>query len=152
MNQKKINHISIQLLIAVSSLFGTVTAWAIDNPDQANLSEAFEIRMKPLEDAFSRSSTNSDITAAGIAYGKALDTELNQAYQSLLSKLNSDGAQKLRTSQRAWLSHLRAEKSFIESNWSRAHFGDSSTLSRWDYQNTLIKARTLVLLRYLQNY
>ena len=127
-------------------------AWALDNPDAPDRVAAFSQRMQPLQDAFATQTTQQGLAAAGAAYAKALDAELNRSYQQLLGRLDASAAEKLRISQRAWLAHIKAETAFIDANWTPAHFGSSSALSRIDYRNTLVRERVVVLLRYLQNY
>jgi uncharacterized protein YecT (DUF1311 family) len=129
-----------------------VSAWAIDNPDQSNRSTDFLTRAMPFEQRLADESASAGLVAAAKAYDQFLDTELNQAYQKLLTHVDGDARRALITSQRQWLLFRDAENSFINRNWTQEAFGSSSKLSRADYHAALVKQRIMTLLAYLQNY
>jgi uncharacterized protein YecT (DUF1311 family) len=128
-------------------------AYALDNPEAPDYVAEFQQRARPFENNFDKQTSIYDTSQAGVAYAKFLDKELNQAYQSLLKKLDDPKArEQLRKSQRAWLTYYQAETNFIWTNWVTTNFGSSYELSRQSYRNALVKERIEVLLNYLRNY
>lgn len=127
-------------------------AWAIDNPDTPDLTAAFKARAKPLEDRWSAAAGGPGEAAAAQAYAQFLDDELNQVYQILMTRLDDEPRRALVRSQQRWLAFRDAETRFIVGNWTRLSFGTSASLSRAEYQASLVRQRVLSLLAYLQNY
>ena len=141
-----------RLMLIAAFSFGPV-ARAVDNPDAPDLSAAFLARAQPLEERLSQASRTSDIAAAGLAYAKFLDAELNKTYQELVARVGDSSTRRaLVQSQREWLRFRDAEHRFIERNWTPQNFGTSYALSRAGYRHRLVKQRVLTLLAYLQNY
>ncbi len=127
-------------------------AWAIDNPDAPDWTAEFNARAKPLEERWAAEAGGPGAAAAGLAYARFLDAELNQAYQALLQQLQGEPRRALVQSQRQWLAFREAEHRFIAGNFTPQAFGTSSALSRADYRASLVRQRVLTLLAYLQNY
>lgn len=140
-------------LLLLGALIPASTCRALDNPDAPDYVAEFRKRAAPIEAAIQYQDSNIANTAhAYIEYEKFLDQELNQAYTSLMQRLNADGRQHLLDSQKRWLQFRDAEFQFIAANWTRENFGTSSVLSSGGYRARLIKDRVLQLLDYLKNY
>lgn len=135
-----------------AAMLASTAAMAVDNPDAPDRMAAFEQRIQPLEAAVANQHTTADMLRASSAYAKQLDVELNQTYRELMAKVGANGAQKLRASQRNWLSFMTTEAAFIDGTWNAKDFGSTSALSRSEYRNSLTKARIVQLLGYLRSY
>ena len=128
------------------------SAFALDNPDAPPRVTQFLVKAKPYEDRLAAESSQPQFGQAADAYSQFLDAELNDVYSALLRHLDLPNRQALVRSQRDWLAFRNSEFGFIDANWSRAHFGNSSMISRADYRTAILKQRVVTLLQYLQNY
>jgi uncharacterized protein YecT (DUF1311 family) len=126
-------------------------ALAVDNPDAPDLVAQFEARAKPLEDRISEVSGGVRGLGPMISeYDAFLDRELNRAYSALVARLAATRQQDLQQAQRRWLAWRDAETEFINSQWTLASGGSSSTLARGQFRSALTRQRVLTLLQYMQ--
>lgn len=139
-------------LLAAPLLAGWPCAWGIDNPDVPDLVADFHARARPLEDRWSAAAGGPGEGPASQAYLQFLDQELNQAYRALMTRLPAASRRALVRSQQHWLAYRDAEVRFIDANWTAGSFGTSASISRADYQASLVRQRVLTLLSYLKNY
>lgn len=139
-------------ILLAAALVSSASAVAMDNPDAPARIAQFLAKAKPYEQTLASQSSQPRFGKAADAYSRFLDSELNHAYSALSRRLDAKGRHALMNAQRDWLAYRNAESSFIDTNWDRSHFGDSSRISRADYRAALVKQRVLTLLEYLQNY
>ena len=133
-------------------IMGTSSS-AIDNPDAPDYVAEFRSRSKTYESAIHHEAqTTQDYVNAYAAYERFLDEELNNAYRSLMDRLDEKARERLIQSQENWLKYRETEFEFIVTNWSIENFGSSSAISRGAYRTTLIRDRVILLLHYLTNY
>lgn len=131
----------------------SIPALAIDNPDAPDYVGEFEARMQKHETyLYEMAKTTQDYLEGYAAYEKDLDSELDRAYQLLMSNLAAEQQELLKQSQRDWIKYRDSEFSFITNNWTTEQFGTSSAISRGNYRTMLIKNRVITLLSYLLNY
>lgn len=139
--------------LAFLALLFVQLSCAVDNPEAPNYVANFETRIKVYEDYISNTAANTLEFSKG--YGElydALDKELNVAYSSLMSKLNEEEKQLLKSSQRRWIKYRDAEYEFIATSITRDKFGSSAVISKGDYRTALLKARVTELLWYLNKH
>jgi uncharacterized protein YecT (DUF1311 family) len=128
-------------------------AFALDNPDAPDYVHAFQEKAKKYEQAVSDNSDNNRQLSIAIAnYQQFLDEEMNQAYRSLLGKLEDKQKLKLEASQKAWVQYRDTETDFIIETWTPAKFGNSSLLSKSAYRVAIVRNRIEQLLDYLRNF
>ncbi len=151
-NSRQTRWPSMRATFLGAAILVSTAAMAVDNPDAPDRMAAFEQRIQPLEAAVANQNTTADMLRASSAYAKQLDVELNQIYRELMTKVGPTGAQKLRASQRNWLSFMTTEAAFIDGTWNAKDFGSTSALSRSEYRNRVTKARIVQLLDYLRSY
>ncbi|MCD2165408.1 lysozyme inhibitor LprI family protein [Comamonas koreensis] len=151
-NSRQTRWPSMRATFLGAAILVSTAAMAVDNPDAPDRMAAFEQRIQPLEAAVANQNTTADMLRASSAYAKQLDVELNQIYRELMTKVGPTGAQKLRASQRNWLSFITTEAAFIDGTWNAKDFGSTSALSRSEYRNRVTKARIVQLLDYLRSY
>lgn len=151
-NSRQTRWPSMRATFLGAAILVSTAAMAVDNPDAPDRLAAFEQRIQPLEAAVANQNTTADMLRASSAYAKQLDVELNQIYRELMTKVGPTGAQKLRASQRNWLSFMTTEAAFIDGTWNAKDFGSTSALSRSEYRNRVTKARIVQLLDYLRSY
>jgi uncharacterized protein YecT (DUF1311 family) len=77
---------------------------------------------------------------------KGADAEMNKAYQTLLSSRDSDGAQKLRAAQRAWVVFRDAEAESVREDWNGGRGQNAAVNSAL---TTLTRNRTRELMERL---
>lgn len=139
--------------LALAGLLLCSSVWAIDNPDSSDPLESFRTKARPFAAQIqSPANSTQDYHRIYGDYLQFLDKELNQAYQSLMTRLGDTEKRQLRLAQRQWLKYRDAEFQFVDRNWTAAQFGSSSGLSRGAYKTSLVRARVEALLGYLQNY
>ena len=143
-----------RLLQWVALLFfvAMTSAGAIDNPDAPDRIRQFEMRALSFERNLAATDGGSASTAAGQAYARFLDAELNSAYRLLLLQLKAPAREALQESQRQWLVFQKKEYIFIEQHWTRERSGTSSSLSSAGYKTSIVKARIILLLQYASEY
>ena len=128
-------------------------AFALDNPDAPDYVRDFQEKAKKYEQAVSDNSDNNRQLSLAIAnYQQFLDEEMNQAYRSVLGKLDGKQKLKLEASQKAWIQYRDTEADFIIETWTPAKFGSSSLLSKSAYRAAIVRGRIEQLLDYLKNF
>ena len=95
---------------------------------------------------------DAELVKSYAAYEKFLDSDLNKAYRKVLAHLTDKNRFGLVASQKAWLKYRDVEYQFLDSNWTSANFGSSSTLTRHASKRLLVKQRAFALLTYAENY
>ena len=139
--------------LAFLALLFVQLSCAVDNPEASNHVADFEERIKVYEYYISNTAASTLDFSKG--YGElydALDKELNIAYSSLMSKLNEEEKQLLKSSQRRWIKYRDAEYEFIATSITRDKFGSSAVISKGEYRTALLKARVTELLWYLNKH
>lgn len=134
--------------LAFALALAATGAGAIDNPDAPDRIATFEARVQPYEQRLGETDGGSRATQEGVAYARFLDTELNRAYQFLLTHLDARARAELIASQRIWLRFRDAEFAFIDQQWTAERNGSSAALSVADYRTALVKNRVYQLLQY----
>ncbi len=128
-------------------------AYAIDNPDAPDYVGDFLERASVYEREIQQTPhTTQDYVMAYARYEDFLNNELNNAYTRLMAKLSDEAEHALSRSQEQWRRYRDQEFEFIALNWTYANFGSASVISRGDYRTRIINDRTVLLLRYLQNF
>lgn len=128
------------------------TAGAVDNPDAPDYLGAFHHRMQTYQQRIDRAQTTADMSQASVAEAKALDQELNTAYQKLMHRLSPAQQSALRASQRRWLKYRDAEFAFLNKTFTRQSHGTSSVLTVGHARNALVYERAEELWGYLQEF
>lgn len=128
-------------------------AFALDNPDAPDYVRAFQERAQKYEQALSDNSDNNRLLlTASKNYQQFLDEEMNQAYRSVLGKLDGKQKRMLEASQKTWIQHRDEESEFIGGTWTPEKFGSSSLFSRSSYRAAIVRNRIEQLLGYLKNF
>lgn len=144
--------LSVLVSLMCVMLLDVALSFALDNPDSPQYLVQFEKKSQQYEQDINELYKNLDIIKAYRAYEMYLDGQLNEAYGLLKLKLNSEQQAQLKISQLAWIQFRDQEFKFIEANWTKEQFGSSYTMSIGAYKTKIIKNRTEILYRYLQNY
>lgn len=127
-------------------------AWGLDNPDAPNYREEFEARIAPLELYVSEQAITTKEFIAGYArLERALDNELNDAYENLMDQLSDQDQETLRKSQWHWIKYKESEFLFIGNVWNQENYGTSYVISVGEFRTNLIKSRIMVLLSYMKS-
>ena len=143
---------SYRLLLIISGMIMN-PACAIDNPDSPDLIAEFGSREQPyLININNPDNGSRDILLAHDSYLNFLDSELNNAYKLIKTKLPTERQQELKNSQVNWIKFREAEFELIKNNWTTQNFGSSASISRGNYRSTVIRNRVLQLLHYAKNY
>jgi uncharacterized protein YecT (DUF1311 family) len=124
---------------------------AIDNPDAPDLVAAFEQRSAKYEGAIQQANDTREMVRTSAEYQSFLSVELDRAYTALVQKIPAESRSQLKASQKRWTLFRDAEFDFIDHNWTFENFGTSSSISRIGFRCSIVRARTIALLRYLQN-
>jgi uncharacterized protein YecT (DUF1311 family) len=145
---------SILLCYITALMIGFATSCgAIDNPDAPDYVADFNKRSLKFETAIHvHARTTQDTLMAYAEYERFLNSELNSAYEALLTKLAASQMTMIQESQRNWVKYRDSEFGFIAENWTTKNFGSSAVLSRGAYRTTIVRERITLLLSYLKNY
>lgn len=141
----------IKYIVIVFALFSS-SVNAIDNPDAPDLVSEFEVREKPLIDSAENSAGYRPSLVAYTDYLEFLDKELNVIYKTLQAKLPIDKQQQLKQSQIAWLKYRDLEFALIESTWTKADFGTSSSITRGQFKAAIVRNRIIQLMHYTRTF
>ena len=146
----RLPHYYTVILLIIS--FPPLMAHALVNPDRPDPVEAFKSRAEPYEDKIESAQTTSDFADAYAAYNQFLEKEVESAYQKLINAVPKPRIDTLKQSHRQWEAFRDSELKFIRRNWTQDEFGSSAAISRGGFRARILENRTIMLLRYLQNY
>jgi len=143
----------IRTLVFLSVALTSLGCQAIDNPDAPDYLEAFRSEASSYTQAiYENAQTTADSMEAYRNYIDFLEGELERSASALESVLAGPEQEAFRKSQSAWQAYQEAEKGFISTVWTPQNFGSSSAMSRLAFYADVLRSRTELLLRYLQQF